>query len=165
MRIIRILPYEVLLNKKHLDNYDLIIIPCNYMMEPINIEYNNIIEKASITKLNNYIINNYKYYINDGDIRITPGFDIKPNLMFVKYPFHSKRIGINNYLEVFKDILDKIEINEYKKVLLPLPNNAFHYGFSRDETLKIDKIIHHLIERNDSFNKEIQFDEIYLTKS
>jgi len=168
MNIVRKMPVNILFKKEYINDYDLIIIPCNYMMQPVNIDFINIIKKANINSINKYIIRKYNLSntnpIKDGDIRITPGFKIKPNLMFVKFPYKSDNISINDFIKVFNDILDKIDINEYKKILLPKMYIAYRCGFSLEESKKIKYIINKALllkYKNITREIQIQFDEIY----
>ena len=75
-----------------LSNYDLIVIPCTSTMENTNKTSFIIFNKVNIKLLKKYI--NKKYTLikrmKVGDIRITPGFKLQSDLMFIRYPYFNK---------------------------------------------------------------------------
>ena len=141
--------------EENLSDYELIVIPCNHLMEPISMRDNNIINRAGKENISKYIKDNYQVRnIQDGDIRIVPGFSIKPDIMFIKFPFRTS----DNSIEVFKKTISNMfeleRQNGYKRTRFPKidPSN---YGYTFSEIIEI------LRHRIKELRKEIE----YLTKN
>ena len=122
-------------------NYDLQIVLFNKSL------YKNRILKNNY-KLKQYINNKYKN-IKEGDIIVTPGFNIKKDIMFIKIPINNK----NKLINICNRVLKLIMINEYKEILIP-NYNIYKYKYINK---KIYSIINKYIE-----NKDINID---LTKN
>ncbi len=125
--------------KENLSKYELIVIPCNHIMEPINLKDNKIINKAGREDISNYLIDKYKgKEMKDGDIRIIPGFSLKSDIMLIKFPF---RIS-DNSIEIFKKTLSNMfeleKQNGYKRTRQPKIELA-NYGYTVSEIIEILK--------------------------
>ena len=133
-----------------LPSYDLVIINCNTnMLMPKSVS-RIIVKKAGIKKLEEYINNKY---ISSGDIKITPGFNIKEDIMLLRFPNENNK---KEYLKIINSMLDLISINEYKNVLIPnLYFNDYIKGISKDIHKMIDKFL---------INKNINIDIIFNNK-
>ena len=131
------------------DGYDLIVVPCNYLMESmcitelgmvfknksgllsdIKIKHKdtNIIAKA-IKKKYGALRNPMK----DGDIRIVNIKDI--DILFVKFPFRYDDKTYLKLIEVYRNLINVIGCNEYKKVLMIGLRTFEHYGYSESELI------------------------------
>ena len=122
-------------------NYDLQIVLFNKSL------YKNRMLKNNY-KLKQYINSKYKN-IKEGDIIVTPGFNIKKDIMFIKIPINNK----NKLINICNRVLKLIMINEYKEILIP-NYNIYKYKYINK---KIYSIINKYIE-----NKDINID---LTKN
>lgn len=138
-------------------NHDLIINPTNPRMVCGAGVSQAIFHKAGVEKLENYTQAKYdiSYFTNDnlmkvGEIRITPGFDLGLDIMFVQGP---KVYDYDNYfqakdilLNVYKDIVNTAYSNGYRNILLPSMGTG-SYGFEHKDTSKdVIKVL------NDSIN-------------
>ena len=131
------------------DGYDLIVVPCNYLMESmctielgmvfkdkmgilsdIKLKYNddNIIAKEIKKKYGSL-----KIPMKDGDIRIVNIRDI--DILFVKFPFRYDDKSYLKLIEVYKNLINVISCNEYKKVLMVGLRMFEHYGYSSFEVM------------------------------
>lgn len=131
-------------------NHDLIINPANPQMVAGAGVSGSIFKKAGVDILEkytqehykiNYFSNNYKEenIMNIGDVRITPGFNLNMDIMFVQGP---KQWEHNNSIELLKstynNMLNEIYKNNYKNILLPSLGTG-DYGFDHSEVGKIVK--------------------------
>lgn len=102
----------------------------------------DILEKYTQEHYNiNYFSDNYKIenIMKVGDVRITPGFDIGMDIMFVQGP---KQWEYNNSIELLKktyfNMLDQIVEKNYKNILIPSLGTG-DYGFTHSEVGRIVK--------------------------
>ena len=125
--------------KEKLSKYELIVIPCNHIMEPINLKDNKIINKAGREDISNYLIDKYdSKEMKDGDIRIIPGFSLKSDIMLIKFPFRTS----DNSIEIFKKTLSNMfeleKQNGYKRTRQSKIEPA-NYGYTVSEIIEILK--------------------------
>ena len=125
--------------KENLSKYELIVIPCNHIMEPINLKDNKIINKAGREDISNYLVDKYdSKEMKDGDIRIIPGFSLKPDIMLIKFPFRTS----DNSIEIFKKTLSNMfeleKQNGYKRTRQP-KIEPVNYGYTVSEIIEILK--------------------------
>lgn len=131
-------------------NHDLIINPTNPQMVAGAGVSGAIFKKAGVDILEkytqeyyniNYFSDNYKRenIMNIGDIRITPGFNLNMDIMFVQGP---KKWEHDNSVELLKrtynNILKQLLENHYKNILIPSLGTG-DYGFEHSEVGKIVK--------------------------
>ena len=94
------------------------------------------IYNAAGIELLNYCQNNYKEYMIDGEVRITPGFNLKCNIMHVLAPkAFEQQNPLNSLLDCYENLLDSIKNNHYKKVILPSLGAGIH-GYKHDQIAK-----------------------------
>lgn len=139
-----IIPDEILID------HDLIINPTNPQMVCGAGVSGAIFKKAGVDILEkytqehyniNYFSDNYKIenIMKVGDVRITPGFDIGMDIMFVQGP---KQWEYNNSIELLKktyfNMLDQIVEKNYKNILIPSLGTG-DYGFTHSEVGRIVK--------------------------
>ncbi len=145
-----------------LSNYDLIVIPCTSTMENTNKASFIIFNKVNIKLLKKYI--NKKYTLikrmKVGDIRITPSFKLKSDLMFIRYPYFNNNECNKLLLNTYSTMLDIINKNEYKNVLcFSIENKIYDYK-SNEICPKIYKLFKDYI-----IKKDINIDIIFNKKS
>ena len=140
-----------------LEGHDLIVNPTNPAMVCGGGVSGAIFHKAGVDELErytqdtfdiHYLRNNYKEenLMKVGDIRITPGFNLGMDIMFVQGPnkweyeeptdnvyYHSGKIDV--LIEVYKKLLNVAFAKGYKNILLPSLGTG-SYGFTHEETAK-----------------------------
>lgn len=146
-------------------NHDLIINPTNPPMVAGAGVSGAIFKKAGVDVLENYTQEKYninyftEYYnkdniMNIGDVRITPGFNLDMDIMFVQGP---KKWEHDNSLELliktYDNMLNEIYDKGYKNVLLPSLGTG-DYGFEHSE---VGKLITNLL-KDFIQNKDINID-------
>lgn len=134
-------------------NHDLIINPTNPQMVAGAGVSGAIFKKAGVDILENYTQEHFNiHYFSDdykkenimniGDIRITPGFNLNMDIMFVQGP---KQWEHDNSIELLKNtynnMLNKILEKGYKNILIPSLGTG-DYGF---EHSKIGKMIKEML--------------------
>ena len=144
-----------------LSNHDLIINPTNPQMVAGAGVSGEIFKKAGVDILEKYTQSQYDiHYFSDnykvenimkvGDIRITPGFSLGMDIMFVQGPKHweydnSTQVLFNIYKKLLKVALNK----GYKNILLPSLGTG-EYGFEHSEIGKeVTKILEEFTKYND----------------
>lgn len=135
-----------------LANHDLIINPTNPQMVAGAGVSGAIFKKAGVDILEkytqehyniNYFSDNYKRenIMNIGDVRITPGFNLNMDIMFVQGP---KQWEHDNSIELlrntYNNMLNQIFEKKYKNILIPSLGTG-DYGFEHSEVGKIVKEI------------------------
>ena len=148
-----------------LNNHDLIVNPTNPQMVAGAGVSGAIFKKAGVDILEkytqenfdiNYFSNNYKKenIMKIGEIRITPGFKLNMDIMFVQGP---KKWEHDNSIELLKmtyeNVLNKISENDYKNILIPSLGTG-EYGFNHSE---VGKTVKDLIS-NFVLNKDVNID-------
>ena len=159
-------------SKEILYNHDLIINPTNPPMVAGAGVSGAIFKKAGVDILekytqehynNNYYSNNYNKENNMkiGEIRVTPGFNLNMDIMFVQGP---KKWEHNNSLELliktYNNMLNKIYENNYKNILLSSLGTG-EYGFNHSEVGKIVKeILYNFVVDKDINIDLVLYDEL-----
>ena len=147
---------EIKLNKSiDISYYDLIIIPCNYMMEPID-KYNKLlIDSIGRKQIEKYI--EYKYRlkkdnnsINDGEIRIIPGITIRSDIMFIRFPYRVDDDSKAMFMNIYSNMINIIKLNNYNNVLFPRIDPSI-YGYYSMEDIRIR--LHTIGERKEYYKK------------
>ena len=157
---------------KILNNHDLIVNPTNPQMVAGAGVSGAIFKKAGVDILEkytqkhyniNYFSDNYKpeNIMKIGETRITPGFDINMDIMFVQGPREWEH---NNPLELLKEtynnMLKNISNNGYKNVLIPSLGTG-DYGFKHSD---VGKIVKELLN-NYVIDKDINIDLVLYNES
>lgn len=149
-----------------LKGHDLIINPTNPQMIA-----GAIFKKAGVDKLEhytqeeydiNYFTEHYKEYniMKTGDVRITPGFDLNMDIMFVQGP---KQWEYSNSLELlintYQKMLDEIYKKGYKNILLPSLGTG-DYGFEHSVVgKKVTSLINEYVQDKDLNIDLVLYDE------
>ncbi len=145
-----------------LKNHDCIVNPTNPAMRMGMGISGAIFKKAGVEKLENFT--SRKYHItyesnaNEmkvGEIRITPGFDLNMDILFVQGP---RFWDYNNPLEILKmtylNLVDELSIKPYKNILLPSLGTG-EYGFSHEEVGPMLKAIITNFVKNHDINIDL----------
>ena len=144
-----------------LENHDLIINPTNPAMVAGAGVSGAIFKKAGVDELERYTQEHFNInYFSDiykeenimkiGEIRITPGFNLNMDIMFVQGPKrweHDNSIELlkNTYINMLNEILDK----GYKNVLMPSLGTG-EYRFNHSEVgLIVKEILSNFIKDKD----------------
>lgn len=156
-----------------LKDHDLIINPTNPQMVAGCGVSGAIFKKAGVDLLENYAQTKYNInYFNDnynvnnimevGEVRITPGFGLDMDIMFVQGPKkwefdNSEELLVNTYIIMLNEINKK----NYKNILLPSLGTG-EYGFEhRDIGNKVSNIIKEYVKDKDINIDLVLYDEIY----
>lgn len=149
-----------------LKGHDLIINPSNPAMLCGSGVCGAIFKKAGVNELEEYTqkafdINYFTENINRnnmmkiGDVRITPGFNIGMDIMFVQGP---KKWTVENPLEVLKNVylnvFKELENNKYKNVLLPSISTGV-YGYEHSEVGKMLSVLIKDFVKNKDINIDL----------
>ncbi len=133
-----------------LSGHDLIINPTNPQMIAGSGVSGAIFKKAGVDILEeytqreyniNYFSDDYRYekIMKIGDVRITPGFNLNMDIMFVQGP---KKWEHENAFELlidtYNNMLKEIENKRYKNILIPSLGTG-HYGFTHEEVGSVVK--------------------------
>lgn len=155
-----------------LDNHDLIVNPTNPQMVAGAGVSGVIFKKAGVDILEkytqehydiNYFSDNYKIenIMTVGDVRITPGFNLNMDIMFVQGP---KQWEYDNSIELlkttYKNMLNQISNNNYKNILLPSLGTG-DYGFEHSQ---VGKIVKNMLDNYVS-DKDINIDLVLYNKN
>ena len=155
-----------------LNNHDLIVNPTNPQMLAGAGVSGAIFKKAGVDILEkytqehydiNYFSDNYKRenIMTVGDVRITPGFNLNMDIMFVQGP---KQWEYDNSIELLKttynNMLNQISDNKYKNILLPSLGTG-DYGFEHSQ---VGKIVKKLLDDYVS-DKDINIDLVLYNKN
>ena len=116
-----------------LKGHDLIVNPTNpYMLSGGGV-CGAIFEKAGKDELEEYTQQEYDTNMKIGEVRITPGFNLGMDIMFVQGP---KEWEVSNPIEVLIDtyekMLENIYVHDYKNVLIPSLGTGI-YGFKHED--------------------------------
>ena len=94
------------------------------------------IYRAAGIELLEYCQSIYKEYMNVGEVRITPGFNLKMDIIHVLAPkaFEEKQ-PLEKLLECYNNLLDEIKKHNYKTVILPSLGTGIH-GYEHKDVAK-----------------------------
>ena len=161
MGSLKTLAGNISLNKL-LSSYDLIVIPSSPNMKVFNGVSKIILQSVGFKKIEKYI--DYKYksdnYMKKGDIRITPGFNLKRDIMFVRFPINENSNSLKELLNTIKEILFLINLNGYSNILITDLNLSLN-GFNPKKNMK--KIYEILKEF--AIKKDKNIDIYFLTRN
>jgi O-acetyl-ADP-ribose deacetylase (regulator of RNase III) len=131
-----------------LEGHDCIVNPTNPRMVCGAGVSGAIFHKAGVNKLESYTQNRYdiSYDTNDnlmniGDIRITPGFDLGMDIIFVQGPTVWDNNSKERLFNVYKKMLNIINEKGYKNILLPSLGTG-SYGFEPED---VGKEVKHIL--------------------
>ena len=92
--------------------------------------------RASGNELIEYCQNTYKEYMVNGEVRITPGFNLPMNIIHVLAPkYYEETNPINSLMDCYNNLLLSIKENGYKKVLIPSLGTGVH-GYKHEDVVK-----------------------------
>lgn len=137
-----------IVNDEILLGHDAIVNPTNPQMVAGAGVSGAIFKKAGVERLEEYTQKEFgiNYFSDDynidnmmkvGEVRITPGFNLDMDIIFVQGP---TKWEFDNSLDVLLDtytnLLKEIEKKNYKNVLVPSLGTG-HYGFMHEEVSKV----------------------------
>ncbi len=94
------------------------------------------IYRASGIELLEYCQKNYKEYMVNGEVRITPGFNLPMDIIHVLAPrFYEETNPINSLMDCYNNVLLSIKDKGYKKVLFPSHGTGIH-GYKHEDVVK-----------------------------
>ena len=94
------------------------------------------IYRASGIELLEYCQKNYKEYMVNGEVRITPGFNLPMDIIHVLAPrFYEETNPINSLMDCYNNVLLSIKDKGYKKVLFPSLGTGIH-GYKHEDVVK-----------------------------
>jgi O-acetyl-ADP-ribose deacetylase (regulator of RNase III) len=139
-----------------LEGHDCIVNPTNPRMVCGAGVSGAIFHKAGVNKLENYTQNRYdiSYDTNDnlmkiGDIRITPGFDLGMDIVFVQGPTVWDYNAEERLFDVYRKMLEAINEKGYKNILLPSLGTG-NYGFEpKDIGNKVRYVLSEFVKDKD----------------
>lgn len=124
---------------------DLIVIPSNSTMSAYCYEIDYIYKLMNKKKLDKFCHNIYdNKRLKIGEIRVTPGFNIKQDIMFVRIPMNESDNSKEELLQIIKNMINIIEDNEYHEVFM-LDLNLSIYGYDSE---RVQDEINELIRNN-----------------
>ena len=95
-----------------------------------------VICRASGNELIEYCQNTYKEYMVNGEVRITPGFNLPMDIIHVLAPKYYEEIDpINSLMDCYNNLLLSVKENGYKKVLIPSLGTGIH-GYKHEDVVK-----------------------------
>lgn len=84
-------------------------------------------------ELEEYCKNNYKTYMKDKEVRITPGFNLNMDIIHVLAPkYYEQKNPIDELIDTYNNLLTSITKHNYKKVLIPSLGTGIH-GYKHNE--------------------------------
>ena len=120
-----------------LKDHDLIINPTNpYMLNGSGV-CGAIFDKAGKKELEEYTTSHYKNKMEVGEIRITPGFNLGMDIMFVQGPkFYDYPNPIDKLIETYQILLNALKMDKYTNILLPSLGTGI-YGYHHEDVGKL----------------------------
>ena len=92
--------------------------------------------RASGNELIEYCQNTYKEYMVNGEVRITPGFNLPMDIIYVLAPkYYEETDPINSLMNCYNKLLLSIKEKGYKKVLIPSLGTGVH-GYKHEDVVK-----------------------------
>lgn len=144
----------------YLKDHDLIVNATNPFMITGSGIAGAIFNKAGVEKLEKYTKEKYDTPMEVGEIRITPGFDLGIDIMFVQGPKkweHDNPVEL--LIETYKNMLEEINNKGYKNILVPSLGTGI-YGFTHEDMGSlVKKIITDYIKDKDFNIDLVIFDE------
>ena len=98
------------------------------------------IYRAAGTEIINYCEENYNNYMVDGEVRITPGFNLNMDIIHV----------LAVLLDAYKNMLKEIKNRGYKKVILPSLGAGIHGYEHQDIAKPVATLLNDFCSNNDT---------------
>jgi len=152
-----------------LKGHDIIVNPTNPRMICGSGVSHAIFHKAGVKELENYTQKKYNisYLTKDnlmkvGEIRITPGFNLGLDIMFVQGPRayeYEYNIAKNLLLETYKNMVNEAYSNGYKNVLCPSLGTGVYFFKHEDIGKDVVAYLNNLINDKDINIDFVLYDE------
>lgn len=95
-----------------------------------------VIYRSAGNELLEYCQSNYSTYMNVGEVRITPGFNLKKDIIHILVPkFYEETNPIEKLLDAYGNLLNVIKDKGYKSVLVCSLGAGIH-GYKHEEIYK-----------------------------
>ena len=110
------------------------------------------IYRAAGTEIINYCEENYDTYMVDGEVRITPGFNLNMDIIHVLAPkaYEHKDDPTEVLLNAYKNMLEEIKNRNYKKVILPSLGAGIHGYEHQDIAKPVITLLNDFCSNNDT---------------
>ncbi len=133
-----ILINDSIVSDKLLENADVVINPTNpYMIAGSGVS-GLIFKKAGKEKLENYCKEKYHIPMKVGEVRVTKGFNIPCDILFVqgpkRYDYQTLEEALEKLILTYQNLLEFCFENNYKTILLPSLGTGI-YGFKHEEVI------------------------------
>lgn len=113
------------------------------------------IYNASGNELEQYCRRTYEKHMEVGEVRITPGFNLKMDIIHIYAPiFYEWEKTIDKLIESYDNLLNEAIKNKYKKILLPSLGTGFH-GYQHQEVS--EQVIKKLYDFTNTNDIEVYF--------
>ncbi len=143
-----------------LKDHDLIVNPTNpYMLYGGGV-CGAIFRKAGINELENFTKNNFNTSMKITEVRITPGFNLNMDIMFVQGPKVTDNNSKELLIKTYKNMLNEINKNNYKNIIIPSLGTGI-YGFKHED---VGKLVCNLLN-NYIKDKDINIDLVLYNES
>ncbi|MGI6360180.1 MAG: macro domain-containing protein [Acholeplasmatales bacterium] len=134
-----ILINDSIVSDKLLENADVVINPTNpYMIAGSGVS-GLIFNKAGKEKLENYCKGKYFNPMKVGEVRVTKGFNIPCDILFVqgpkRYDYNTLKEAVDKLLLTYKNMLEFCLKNNYKNIVMPSLGTGI-YGFKHEEVIE-----------------------------
>ena len=108
------------------------------------------IYRAAGNELIEYCQKNHKNYMVNGEVRITPGFNLPMDIIHVLAPkFYEETDPINSLMDCYNNLLDSIKEKGYKKVLIPSLGTGVH-GYKHNDVVEpLINLLMNFCKKND----------------
>jgi len=141
---------------------DLIVIPSNPTMSAYSNDIDYIYELMGKNRLNRFCKRIYgNKRLKVGEIRVTPGFNIKQDIMFMRLPMNESDSSNKELLQIIENMITIIDENEYREIMI-LDLNLLTYGYDKDTQKEINELIEKSIQNLDLkitlINNNLNFD-------
>ena len=92
--------------------------------------------RASGNELIEYCQNTYHEYMVNGEVRITPGFNLPMDIIHALAPkYYEETAPINSLMDCYNNLLLSIKESGYKKILIPSLGTGVH-GYKHEDVVK-----------------------------
>ena len=108
------------------------------------------IYNAAGPKLQEYCHNTYKTNMIDGEVRITPGFNLNIPIIHILAPKSFEQIEpISALINSYNNLLREITKNNYKKIIIPSLGTGYH-GYNHIEVAKpVIELLYNFCKNNE----------------
>ncbi|NMA05001.1 MAG: hypothetical protein GX931_01360 [Acholeplasmataceae bacterium] len=160
-----ILINDSIINEKLLENADVVVNPTNpYMIAGSGVS-GLIFKKAGKEQLEKHTKKNYLTPMKVGEVRVTQGFNISCDILFVqgpkRYDYDTLEEALDKLVLTYKNLLNFCLENNYKNILLPSLGTGI-YGFRHEDVVEpVLKLLNDDTYKSLNINYVIYDKEVY----